>query len=140
MEVQLDFVSSESLSPMGSMEKVAFILARIKKDIIVVLEEGLNPNEEAELIESTMREINTKDFHGIEFYRLDNPTNNLRSKIASFIGGKRFGLTIVGPTRMVRAIKKEPDYLSMLAKGGRKKRRINVQSAKKSTKKGRKKS
>jgi hypothetical protein len=140
MKVQLDFVSSESLSSKGSMEKIAFILERIKKNVIVVLEEGLSPREETELIEATMREINAKDFHGIEFYRLDHRATNLRDKIASYIAGKRLGLTIVGPTRMVEAIKKEPDYISMLAKGGGKRRRISVRGAGKSTKKARKRS
>jgi hypothetical protein len=140
MKVQLDFVSSESLSSKGSMEKVSFILERIKKNVIVVLEEGLNPMEETELIEATMREINTKNFHGIEFYRLDHQAMNIRNKIANYIAGKRLGLTIVGPTRMVEAIKKEPDYISMLAKGGGKRRHISARGAGKSTKKARKRS
>ncbi len=140
MKVQLDFMSSESLSSKGSMEKVTFILERIKKNIIVVLEEGLSPIEETELIEATMREIDAKDFHGIEFYRLDHRATNLRDKIANYIAGKRLGLTIVGPTRMVETIKKEPDYISMLAKGGGKRRRISARGAGKSTKKAQKRS
>lgn len=140
MEVQLDFVSSESLASKGSMEKVTFILERIKKDIIVVLEEGLSPTEETELIEATMREIDAENFHGIEFYRLDHKARNLRDRIASYIAGKRIGLTIVGPTRMVEAIKKEPNYISMLAKGGGKPRRISARGAGKSTRKARKRS
>jgi len=140
MEVQLDFVSSESLASKASVEKVAFILERIKKNVIVVLEEGLSPEEETELIEATMREIDAKDFHGIEFYRLDHRARTLRDKIASYISGRRPGLTIVGPTRMVEAIKKEPNYLSMLARGGGKKRRTSARGAGKSTKKARKRS
>jgi len=138
MGIQLDFISSESLSTKGSMEKIDLILGRIKKNIIVVLEEGLSPEEEAELIEATMREIDAKNFHGIEFYRMDHKAKRLREKIAEYLVGKKVGLTIVGPTRMVEAIKREPDYISMLAKGGGKRRRTSARSAKKSTKKGRK--
>jgi hypothetical protein len=140
MEIQLDFISSESLASKASVEKVAFILERIKNNIIVVLEEGLNPQEETELIEATMREIDAKDFHGIEFYRLDHRARTLRDRLASYIAGKRPGLTIVGPTRMVEAIKKEPNYISMLARGGVTSRRTGARGAGRSTKKARKRS
>jgi hypothetical protein len=116
MEIQLDFISSEVLNSKGSVEKIDMILERIKKNVIVVLENGLDPLEEAELIEATMREIDTEDFHGIEFYRMDHRSRRLRDRIADYISGRKSGLTIVGPTRMVEAIKKEPDYISMLAK------------------------
>ncbi len=117
-EIQLDFISSDSLSTKSSLEKIDLILNRIKKNVIVVLEEGLTPVEETGLIEATMREINAKDFHGIEFYRIDHKATKLRDKIANYIAGKKMGMTVVGPTRMVEAIKREPDYISMLARGG----------------------
>lgn len=116
MEIQLDFISSDFLATKGSIEKIDFILQKIKKNVIVVLEEGLSPLEETELIETTMREIDAKDFHGIEFYRLDHNPVGLRNRLAEYISGKKTGLTIVGPTRMVEAIKKDPDGVSMLAK------------------------
>jgi hypothetical protein len=122
MKIQLDFIPSDSLASKGSVEKIDLILQRIKKNIIVVLEEGLSPKEETELIEATMREINAKDFHGIEFYRLDHKMR-IRDRIADYISGRRSGLTIVGPTRMVEAIKKESDYISMLAKVEAKRRK-----------------
>lgn len=116
MEIQLDFISSSMLSTKGTVEKIDLILDRIKRNVIVVLEEGLRPWEEAELIEATMRDIDSKDFFGIEFYRIDSKEQGLRDKIAEFIAGKKTGMTIVGPTRMVEAIKREPDYISMLAR------------------------
>lgn len=140
MKIQLDFLSSEFLSSKASIEKINLILDRMKRNVIVVLEEGLSPAEEAELIETTMREIDAKDFHGIEFYRIDHGSLRLREKIANFIAGKKAGLTIVGPTRMVEAIKREPDYISMFAKGGVTTRHTSARSAGKSTKKGRKRS
>jgi len=142
MEIRLDFVSSATLSGKGTMEKISFILDRIKQNVIVVLEEGLAPEEETELIEATMREIDTKDFHGIEFYRMDHKGGKLRDKIADYIAGRKSGITIVGPTRMVEAIKKEEDYISMFAKGTstRKTKTTKGKKAKKGkgSKKGRK--
>jgi hypothetical protein len=116
MEIQLDFVSSDFLMNKRPIEKIDFIIQKIKKNVIVVLEEGLSPQEETELIETTMREIDAKDFHGIEFYRIDHHPTNLRDKLANYISGRKTGLTIVGPTRMVEAIKRDPNGISMLAK------------------------
>lgn len=116
MEIQLDFISSDFLTTKRPIEKIDIIIQKIKKNVIVVLEEGLSLQEETELIETTMREIDTKDFHGIEFYRMDHTPTGLRDKIANYISGRKTGLTIVGPTRMVEAIKRDPDGISMLAK------------------------
>jgi len=116
MEIQLDFISSDFLTTKRPIEKIDIIIQKIKKNVIVVLEEGLSLQEETELIETTMREIDTKDFHGIEFYRMDHTPTCLRDKIANYISGRKTGLTIVGPTRMVEAIKRDPDGISMLAK------------------------
>ncbi len=141
MDIRLDFVSSDTLAEKGTMEKISFILDKIKQNVIVVLEEGLAPEEETELIEATMREIDTKDFHGIEFYRMDHKAGRLREKIADYISGRKSGITIVGPTRMVEAIKKEEDYISMFAKGVtvRKPKAKGKKSKKgKATKKGKK--
>jgi len=115
MELQLDFVSAETLANKKKMEKISFIIEKIKNNVILILEEALDPEEEAELIEATMREIDTENFHGIEFYRIDHQ-RSLRDKIASYIAGRKVGLTIVGPTRVIEAIKREPDYISMLAR------------------------
>ncbi len=114
--IQLDFISSDVISSKSSLEKIDFIIEKIKNNVIVVLEEGLAPKEEAELIETTMREIDVKDFHGIEFYRIDHREMRLRDRLASYISGRKTGMTIVGPTRMVEAIKKESDGISVIAK------------------------
>ncbi|MFQ6051023.1 MAG: DUF2073 domain-containing protein [Candidatus Hydrothermarchaeota archaeon] len=118
--IQLDFVSSKVLSEKTTMEKIEYIMDRVKVGTIVVLEEGLNPVEEAELIETTMREIDMDKFHGIEVYRIQGheKTKGIKSIFGSVIGKKSKGLTIIGPTNYVEAIKKEPDFLSMLAKPG----------------------
>lgn len=143
MEIRLDFVSAETLATKNSIEKIDFIMRRIRDNVIVVLEEGLTPREEAELIEASMREIDPENFHGIEFYRIDHRAIRLRDKIANYISGKKTGLTIVGPTRIVQAIKREPDYISMLANAGAKEEKLrptSAQDAGKSTRKARKQS
>jgi hypothetical protein len=139
VEIQLDFVSSDFLTNKRPIEKIDFIIQKIKKNVIVVLEEGLTPQEETELIETTMREIDAKDFHGIEFYRIDHQPGTLRDKLASYISGKKSGMTIVGPTRMVEAIKRDPNGISMLAKIEAPKKKAKPKKKKAKTKKKQKK-
>ncbi len=69
-------------------------------------------------------------FFGIEFYRMDHQKQGVLERMGKFfsdhgikgidkyIPKNRRGLTIVGPSRMVEAIKKESDYVTMLAKIG----------------------
>jgi hypothetical protein len=117
-EIQLDFIPSEILLKKTSNEKLEMILAKVKKNIIIVLEEALTPQEEASLIQQAMEEIDSKDFFGIEFYRMGHTEIGFLEKLSNFITKRRSGLTIVGPTRMVEAIKKEPDHISVFARVG----------------------
>jgi hypothetical protein len=129
-EIQLNFISSEALATKSPEEKRQLILDKIRNNIIIVLEEALDPEEEADLIKTTMEEINSKDFFGIEFYRMDHQkqgvlerlgkffTNHGIKGVAKILPKSRRGLTIVGPSRVVEAIKKESGYVSMFAKIG----------------------
>ncbi|RMF90182.1 MAG: DUF2073 domain-containing protein [Methanobacteriota archaeon] len=117
-EIRLDFIPAEMLSAKSSPDKLEMILSRVKKNIIVVLEEALTPQEEADLIQQAMSEIDSKEFFGIEFYRIGHREATLLDRISSFLTKRRAGITIVGPTRMVEAIKKEPDHISVFARAG----------------------
>ncbi|MFQ5975800.1 MAG: DUF2073 domain-containing protein [Candidatus Hydrothermarchaeales archaeon] len=129
-EIQLNFISSDALATKSPDEKRQLILDKIRDNIIVVLEEALDPKEEADLIKTTMEEINSKDFFGIEFYRMDSQKQSVLERVGKFFSERgikgvekyipksRRGLTIVGPSRVVEGIKKESGYVSMLAKIG----------------------
>ncbi|MFQ6137175.1 MAG: DUF2073 domain-containing protein [Candidatus Hydrothermarchaeales archaeon] len=129
-EIQLNFISSETLASKSPEEKLQLILGKVKENIIVVLEEALDPRVEADLIQTTMAEIDSKDFFGIEFYRMGHQRQGVIGRLVKFFSDRgiegverylpksRMGLTIVGPTRMVEAIKKESDQVTMLAKVG----------------------
>lgn len=115
-EIRLDFVPTEMLARKASDEKLTMILSKVKENIIVVLEEALTPQEEAILIERAMSQIDSKDFFGIEFYRMGHKERGLLDKLSNLLSKRKSGITIVGPTRMVEAIKKEPDHISVFAK------------------------
>ena len=55
--VQIDLVSGQRMEGLASMEKIRIILDGVHDGNIVILEEGLTPEEESRLIEVTMTEI-----------------------------------------------------------------------------------
>ncbi len=117
-EIRLDFIPSEMLMKKSTEAKMGMILSKVKKNIIVVLEGALTPEEESLLIQQAMEEIDSKDFFGIEFYRMGHEDSGIIDRLSNFLTKRRSGMTIVGPTRMVEAIKKEPDHISVSAKVG----------------------
>jgi hypothetical protein len=96
------------------MEKISMIVNRVKNGDLVVIEGGLTPEEEAELIEATMREIDVDNFMGIDIYTLEKDKK-------SFFGlskSKIVGITIIGPANVMKAVKKKSNFLSMIANLG----------------------
>ncbi|HIH71011.1 DUF2073 domain-containing protein [Methanothermobacter wolfeii] len=112
--LKMDFLSSKALEDKSSMEKISLIIDRVKDGDILVLEGSLSPSEEAELIETTMREIDVDNFVGIDIYTLEKDEK-------AFLGlSKRrtVGLTIIGPANVMRTVKKKSNFLSMIAEIG----------------------
>ena len=70
-ELKMDFLSSTMLNSSTSMEKISMIVERVKDGGLVVMEGGLTPEEEAALIETTMREIDVENFMGIDIYTVE---------------------------------------------------------------------
>ena len=115
VKIELEFVSSEVLEEKTDEGKMKFILDRVKANKILVMEESLSSTEEAKLIEETMKSISEK-FAGIEVSTLREKTESgIREKIIKLLGGKTGGLTVIGPSKLIKQIKKEPQRISVLA-------------------------
>jgi len=115
MEIKLEFISADVLSGMTIQQKMDFILEHVKDDKIIVIEEGMTPFEETTLIQATMTQV-TKKFPGVEVSTLrEKSTQGLRERLIRMLGGSRGGLTVIGPSRIVRQISKDPRRISMLA-------------------------
>ena len=112
MGFQVDFVPFTETQKLTVEEKISYILAKVMKKTILVLENGLSPEEELKLIKNTMHHIDYSQFLGI--------------KLISFAGGeamkkaKLFGkaptnkaFTIVAPNDAVEVIKDERGILSI---------------------------
>ncbi|MHC1631967.1 MAG: DUF2073 domain-containing protein [Methanotrichaceae archaeon] len=102
----MDLISAEKLDSMSSENKIRFILSKVKTGKIVVLENGLSPEDEAKLITMTMTEIGMDEFSGIEIETY--PTKNEGSFVDKIRGKSGFGkrMMVVGPANQLRTIEK----------------------------------
>ena len=115
MDIELEFISSDVLEGKTAEEKMKFLMDKIKDDKIIVIEESLSSQEEALLIEATMKQI-SKKFPGVEISTLRERTaEGFKERLIKILGGRTGGLTVIGPSKLVKKMKKEPQKISMLA-------------------------
>ncbi len=117
MTLQIEFISSAALKPMNERGKMSYILKSVKKNKIVVLDGMLSPAEEKNLIQETMKSIDNQ-FPGIEISILGKNEDDLRVKLIKFLGGTVGGMTVIGPSKLVKEIKKDPNRLNLFASSG----------------------
>ncbi len=124
----LQFIPYSTIEHLSSLGRIKKLLKLAKENKIVLLEGRLKKEEEAELIKTTMEEID-EDFTGIELhviYPEDEATNffsKMKIKIISGLLGDRRGLTIVGPASIVKEIKKDPNKLQLITEEHKKSKR-----------------
>lgn len=110
----MDLISEEKLAEMAPVEKVRFIIDKVKGGKILVLEKGLTPEEEANLIEMTMTLIEPDGFAGIEMESYPSkPDTSLLGKILKKNSVKT-RLTVVGPADQLKTLKKDRNMISAL--------------------------
>lgn len=99
------------MDKMTSMEKIRLILDKVKTGRIVVLENGLTPDEEVRLIEMTMAEIRVDEFSGIEIesYPVKKEGSFLNKILGKNIKGR---MTVIGPANQLRTIEKDQYQIS----------------------------
>lgn len=126
--LKMDFVSSSTLNGKGS-NRISFILNRVKNGSILVTDAVLHPSEEMDLIKETMRRVDD-GFPGIEVCSLKKQTKGVElfserlfdqvERVQKIFGmnprsGLRTGITLIGPAKIIKRIKKNPDSFSVLA-------------------------
>lgn len=132
-KLKFDFVSSSVLDDKPKDKRIAFILNKVKDGTILVTNGVLKPNEEMDLIKETMRRVDS-GFPGIEVASLKKETKGLLSMVEKIsdqservqnlvagLTGKptektslRTGITIIGPAKFIKKVKKNPDSFSVL--------------------------
>lgn len=113
--VQIDLISSERMSGKTSMEKIHDILDGVHEGNIVILEDGLTPDEESQLIEVTMTEINPDGFTGIEIESFPRSEATNGSLLDRLMGRERTStLTVIGPADQIQSLHKDETLISAL--------------------------
>jgi hypothetical protein len=113
--VQIDLISGARMEGLASMEKIRLILDGVREGNIVVLEQGLSPDEESKLIEVTMSEISPDGFTGIEIETYPGEGSGDNGILGRIMGKKDDGkLTVIGPANRIETLHKDQNLLSTL--------------------------
>ena len=111
--LRIKFVPYERLKE----EKFKKILKDLAENTIILVDAKLDAKEEAALIAETMRTVSDK-FAGIELSSIEiNSKKNLghidrlKGAIIEKIIGKKRGMTVLGPAKVVQKIKRNPEEL-----------------------------
>lgn len=121
----IEFIPYSSIEGLSSIGKIKKLLKVAKENKIVMLEGRLAKEEEAELIKTTMEEIDD-EFKGIELAVIDPNSANAKGMekfklaLAAKLLGNRQGLTIIGPASIVKEIKKDPNKIQLLTEQAKK--------------------
>ena len=113
--VQIDLISGARMEGLTSMEKIRLILDGVREGNIVVLEEGLSPDEESKLIEVTMTEISPDEFNGIEIETYPQSGTQKQGLLNRLIGtASPKKLTVIGPANQIETLHKDENLISAL--------------------------
>lgn len=129
MKLKFDFVSSSTLDDKSRDKRISFILNRVKDGTILVTDAVLHPDEEMDLIRETMRRVDD-GFPGIEVASLKKEIKGVQSIVESISDqrvrllkmltgklperiGLKTGLTLIGPAKHIKKIKKNPNSFSV---------------------------
>ena len=113
--IQIDMISADRIDGMRTMEKIRLILDGVHDGNIVILEQGLAPDEESKLIEVTMSEINPDGFTGIEIETYPGEKSSDSGFLGRFIGNDDANkLTVIGPANRIETLHKDETLISTL--------------------------
>ncbi len=113
--IQIDMISADRMEGMRTMEKIRLILDGVHDGNIVILEQGLSPEEESKLIEVTMSEINPDGFTGIEIETYPGGNSTDGGFLGRFIGNDNGNkLTVIGPANRIETLHKDETLISTL--------------------------
>jgi len=135
MKLKFDFISSATLEDKTKNKRIRFILDKVKDGTILVTDGVMKPEEEMELIKETMRRVDD-GFPGIEVASLKKPVKGIERMVERFsdqserimkfftdlTGAKtperatalRTGLTLIGPAKYIKQVKKNPNSFSVM--------------------------
>jgi hypothetical protein len=98
-------------------ERFKRVLKDLAENTIVLVDAKLDAKEEAALIAETMKSVSDR-FSGIELSSIEMKTrkdnghyDRFKSALIERIIGKKRGMTVLGPAKVVQKIKRNPEEL-----------------------------
>jgi len=110
--ISVNLVSRHKLDEFSTNEKLKFILKEVQKGKVLVLEQGLTPMEQTELIEHTMKEIKQDTFIGIEIEGYGEDKTSFFQKILGII--KKPRMTVIGPADLLKTVRKDSNMIQTI--------------------------
>ena len=116
----LQVLSYSLIKNLSSSKKVNKILSIVKKGDVVMIEGRITLAEENELVSQALESVSGR-FTGIEVAYLDSSTSNstiskLKESVIKLLAKDRIGITVVGPSKIIKEIKMDPQKLEILFK------------------------
>ena len=114
-------LSYDLIMTLDQKKRIEKILDIVREDGDVAMIEGrLGPEDETELISSALGSVSGR-FTGIEVAFLDNKKSHgfiekLKDSLIKILAKDRIGITVVGPSNIIKEIKMNPDKLEILFK------------------------
>ncbi|MHA1155612.1 MAG: OapB/ArvB family protein [Candidatus Heimdallarchaeota archaeon] len=115
MKYYIDFITKHATDKLTTFEKIKMIIRLVRQNRVLIIENGLTPLEEAELIKQTMMVIDFDSFIGVEFFnwkRDYNQSKRLFGRKQSSYGNDNH-YTVVAPTEAIKIIEESADLLSI---------------------------
>jgi hypothetical protein len=127
----LQFVPYSEIENLDSKGRIDKLLGIVKSQKIVLMQGRLKPEEETLMIMETMAQIH-KEFKGIEICTIYPEEkdlqffNRMKKEMVKFLIGHRDGVTIIGPSTVVKEIRRNPNKVELLTVPGLAKRNFSV--------------
>lgn len=110
--VNINLISIERLAQFSSRDKIRYILREVKRGNVLVLEQGLTAQEEAELIKTTMSDIDQDTFIGIEMQSYSQEDIKKGSWLSKLLRRKQPPrMSVIGPADLLRTIHKDGNMI-----------------------------
>jgi len=119
----IEFVPYSEIENLNSVGRIGKLLDIVKQNKIILMQGRLQPEEETLLISETMSQIK-KDFRGVEICTIYPEEKNLqffnkfKKEMVKALIGHRDGVTIIGPSSVVKEIRRNPNKVELFTLPG----------------------
>ena len=107
LEFNIYYISSNEYFRMNNRERIKKIITLLKNKNIIIIDTIVPPSDELEIIKEVINNVDNF-FKGIEISTIRKSQNGILSKI---LFKKESGLTIIGPTNIVKRLEKQGENL-----------------------------